>query len=276
MEYIGQPKNVVKDNCNPIYHVGNCTVTADITYKSHVDVYMCMVSWETYATTTGNCPVAETVYLKSEVSEATTKRLSVTLTMLEFNSGIDPVDILLGDFIGCAKLITPGLSGGTWGDCAWAASWFVAGAIFKSAKIAVTAADAALKTGVGFMGAYMALRNIGLTEAVVQGIISRLVRKLDAACTAEDAASFKAVSLSVAKSGSDDVVKKCAKILADLVKDGDHIVLGINPFSDDLAGAVGGRTSTTRCTASSCPRAWGWGSVPFGRWEWSGRWPAPT
>ncbi|MER5810475.1 hypothetical protein ABT143_20185 [Streptomyces sp. NPDC002033] len=147
MEYIGQPKNVVKNNCNPIYHVGNCTVTADITYKSHVDVYMCMVSWETYATTTGNCPVAETVYLKSEVSEATTKRLSVTLTMLEFNSGIDPVDILLGDFIGCAKLITPGLSGGTWGDCAWAASWFVAGAIFKSAKIAVTAADAALKTG---------------------------------------------------------------------------------------------------------------------------------
>ncbi|NEE36237.1 hypothetical protein G3M53_63840, partial [Streptomyces sp. SID7982] len=126
---------------NPIIHVGDCTITSDVTYKSHVDLFMCMATPDSYS---GSCPAADTVYLGPEVSEPTTKRLSYTLTMVEFNSGIDPVDVLLGDFIGCAKLITPGVSGGSWGDCAWAASWFVAGVIFRSAKAAVTAMDAAM------------------------------------------------------------------------------------------------------------------------------------
>ncbi|MGW6393357.1 polymorphic toxin type 27 domain-containing protein [Streptomyces sp. NPDC055103] len=257
IEYIGEPQNVVKDNCNPILHIGDCKITADITYKSHVDVYMCMVPWESY-TSSGSCPAAETVYLGPEVTKAETKRLTVTLTMLEFDSGIDPIDVLLGDFIGCAKLITPGLSGGSWGDCAWAASWFVAGAIFRSAKAAVTAVDAALKTGIGFMDAYLALRTIGLTEAVVQGIISRIVRKLSEACETVDTATFKVVSFSVA-AASDDVVKKCTEVLTDLVKDGDHIVLGVNPGSDALATSVGGRTFNDDLYGTQLPASMGLG-----------------
>ncbi|MER5747169.1 polymorphic toxin type 27 domain-containing protein [Streptomyces sp. NPDC002225] len=239
IEYIGEPKNVVKDNCNPIIHVGDCTITADVTYKSHVDLYMCLAAPESYS---GSCPDADTIYLGPEVSKAQTKRMSYTLTMLEFNSGIDPIDVLLGDFIGCAKLITPGLSGGSWGDCAWAASWFVAGAIFRSAKAGVMAMDAAVKTGIGFMDAYRALRTIGLTEAAVQGIISRIFQKVGKACEVAKPATFKAVSSSVAAASPDDLVEKCRKILDDLVKDGDRVVLGINPYSDNLAKAVGGYT----------------------------------
>ncbi|MEU2243088.1 polymorphic toxin type 27 domain-containing protein [Streptomyces sp. NPDC018338] len=250
IEYIGEPKNVVKDNCSPWLHVGDCTVSADVTYRSHVDVYMCAVSWEKYATTTGSCPAADTIYLKPDVSEVVTERLTYTLTMVEFNAGIDPVDVMLGDFIGCAKLLTPGKSGGTWGDCAWAASWFVAGPIFRTAKAAVAALDASLRLGVGFMDAYRALRTIGLTEAAVQGIISRIFRKVGEACEAADAgtskvASFKVASFSVA-SANDDLIKKCQAILTGLVKDGDHIVLGINPYSDDLAKSVGGDTFNNR------------------------------
>ncbi|MFK0210636.1 hypothetical protein [Streptomyces sp. NPDC090298] len=186
IEYIGEPQNVVKDNCNPIIHVGDCRITATVTYKSHVDLFMCLAAPDSY---TGNCPRVDTVYLGPDVSDAKSDRMSITLTMAQFNSGIDPVDILLGDFIGCAKLITPGVSGGSWGDCAWAASWFVAGALFKTAKTAVTAMDAALKTGIGFTDAWLALRSVGLSEVAVQGMVSRIVRKLNDTCNVVDRAT---------------------------------------------------------------------------------------
>ncbi|MYT82317.1 hypothetical protein GTY69_32385 [Streptomyces sp. SID8364] len=260
IEYIGEPRNVVKDNCNPIIHVGDCTITSDVTYKSHVDLFMCMATPDSYS---GSCPAADTVYLGPEVSEPTTKRLSYTLTMVEFNSGIDPVDVLLGDFIGCAKLITPGVSGGSWGDCAWAASWFVAGVIFRSAKAAVTAMDAAMRTGIGFMDAYRALRTIGLTEAAVQGIISRLLRMAAEACeTVNTPKTFKVAAFSLASADS-EVVKKCAALLKDLVKDGDHIVLGINPHSDDLAASIGASTFNNKAYGTNLPAAMGLGERPI-------------
>ncbi|MFB6843016.1 hypothetical protein, partial [Streptomyces sp. NPDC056361] len=199
IEYIGEPQNVVKDNCNPIIHIGDCTITATVTYKSHVDLYMCLAAPGTY---TGSCPDADTTYLGPDVSEQKTERMSITLSMVEFNSGIDPVDILLGDFIGCAKLITPGVSGGSWGDCAWAASWFVAGALFRTAKAAVTAMDAALKTGIGFTDAWLALRSVGLTEAAVQGMVARIVRKLNSACEKVEKVTFKAAFFASASAGS--------------------------------------------------------------------------
>ncbi|MFB7585844.1 polymorphic toxin type 27 domain-containing protein [Streptomyces sp. NPDC056169] len=261
IEYIGEPKNVKKDNCNPIVHFGDCKITSDVTYKSHVDVYMCMVSWESY-TDAGSCPAAETYYLGPEVTKAETKTLTTTLTMAEFNSGIDPVEILLGDFIGCAKLLTPGVSGGSWGDCAWAASWFVGGVIFRSAKAGVMALDAAMKTGIGFIDAYRALRTIGLTEAAVQGIISRLLRKLGDACEAANTGTFKLAAFSVA-AADDDVVKECTKILSGLVKDGDHIALGVNPHSDDLARAVGAETFNNKAFGANLPAAMGMGERPI-------------
>ncbi|MFD3571833.1 polymorphic toxin type 27 domain-containing protein, partial [Streptomyces sp. NPDC058667] len=268
IEYIGDPKNVVKDNCNPFIHVGTCTITADVTYRSYADVYMCAAPWESYATTTGSCPQKDTIFLKTDVSEPVTKRLSHTLTMLEFNSGIDPIDVLLGDFIGCAKLITPGLSGGSWGDCAWAASWFVAGPIFRSAKAAVAALDASLRMGVGFMDAYRALRTIGLTEVAIQGILSRVFRAAGEACKAADAATFgaagfKAAASFSASSGNDELIEKCREILKDIVKDGDHIILGINPHSDDLRGVVGGRTFNNQEYGTLLPDDMGMGVRPI-------------
>ncbi|WP_241518559.1 restriction endonuclease fold toxin 5 domain-containing protein [Streptomyces sp. CB03238] len=199
IEYIGEPKNVVKDNCNPIIHFGDCTVTADITYKSHVDLFMCLASPETY---TGGCPDADTVYLGPEVAEAKTERLSYTLTMVEFNSGIDPIDVLLGDFIGCAQKITPGGASGSWGDCAWAAGWFVAGALFKSAKAAVTAMDAAIKTGVGFTDAWLALRSLGLAEGALAGIAAKVIQRLQKACQKVDDVTPRAYSFAAYSTSS--------------------------------------------------------------------------
>ncbi|MEU8629325.1 nucleic acid/nucleotide deaminase domain-containing protein, partial [Streptomyces sp. NPDC048669] len=179
IEYIGEPKNVVKDNCNPIIHIGNCTITADITYKSHSDVFMCLASSDSYS---GSCPDADTIYLGPEVSDAQTERMSQTLTMVEFNSGIDPIDILLGDFIGCAKLINPFMAGGNWGDCAWVVGMFAVGALFKAGKAAVTAMDAAARTGIGFADAWTALRALSLSEAAISGIAGKMAEKFYASC----------------------------------------------------------------------------------------------
>lgn len=179
IEYIGEPKNVVKDNCNPIVHVGNCTITADITYKSHADVFMCLASPESYS---GSCPNADTIYLGTDVSEVQTRRMSQTLTMVEFNSGIDPIDVLLGDFIGCAKLINPFTAGGSWGDCAWIVGFIVIGALFKAGKAAVTAMDAAARMEISFVEAWKALRALSLSDAAVAGIAGKMAEKFYAAC----------------------------------------------------------------------------------------------
>ncbi|MFD8013407.1 hypothetical protein ACFV5C_24465, partial [Streptomyces sp. NPDC059762] len=206
IEYIGEPQNVVKENCNPIYHVGDCIITADVTYRSHVDLYMCLASPESY---TGSCPNADTIYLGPDVTDVKTERLTNVISMIEFNAGIDPVDVLLGDFIGCAKLITPGLSGGSWGDCAWAASWFVAGALFKGAKAAMMSLDAAVKTGIGFTEAWVALRSIGLTEGAIAGIGTKIIQRLQQACQKVDNVTPSAFSLAAFSVSSTSANPQC-------------------------------------------------------------------
>ena len=102
------------------------------------------------------------------------------------------------------------------------------------------AMDAANKTGVGFMDAFHALRTIGLTEAAVRGIVRQIFQRVGAAC--------EVASHSVMAAASNDEVEKCRTILKGLVKDGDHIVLGINGGNDRPSSAVtrpGGRRSTS-------------------------------
>ncbi|QIP84587.1 hypothetical protein GLX30_11725 [Streptomyces sp. Tu 2975] len=52
-------------------------------------------------------------------------------------------------------------------------------------------------------------------------------------------------------------------ILADLVRNGDHIVLGVNPYSDDLAKALGGRTFNGKNFGNELPEALGLGVRPI-------------
>lgn len=137
--------------------------------------------------------------------------------------------------------------------------------IFRTAKAAVMAMDASIKTGVGFMAAFQSLRTIGLIEAAVQGIVRRIFQRVGVACEVADAATLKVASYSVTAASSDDeIVKKCQEILKDLVKDGDHIVLGINagknnPGSDNLAGVVGGQTFNGKPYDIELPASMGMG-----------------
>ncbi|MEU9100045.1 hypothetical protein [Streptomyces sp. NPDC048361] len=69
--------------------------------------------------------------------------------MTEFNSGIDPVKILLGDFIECGKKILPGNDGGSYKGCAWAMVLAVPGAKIAEALRYAGLVEEAIKSGVG-------------------------------------------------------------------------------------------------------------------------------
>ncbi|WP_317617807.1 RICIN domain-containing protein [Streptomyces sp. SDr-06] len=165
IEQIGEPQDVKKENCNPIIHTGDCKITATIHFNEYVDLYMCTA--EDAPATQSGCPSSDVVFLGPTMFPDLTETITKTLTMAEFNSGIDPIKILFGDFIECAKKILPGNDGGSWTSCAWAASWFVGGKALSAIADALHAFNAALHTGIGVREAFAALKTLKLDAATV-------------------------------------------------------------------------------------------------------------
>ncbi len=160
MEAVGEPDVIKKDNCNVIVHVGDCTITAVIHFDAYIDLYLCTA--EDLPATQFGCPSTSTVFLGPQVLKGQKKEVTYTLTMAEFNSGIDPVKILLGDFIECGKKLAPWLDGGNGTSCLWAASWFVGGKTIQAIADGIHALNVAMHTGVGVADAFKALRTLNL------------------------------------------------------------------------------------------------------------------
>nr|WP_280869809.1 RICIN domain-containing protein [Streptomyces sp. MJP52] len=180
---IGEPEVISEKNCNPIIHVGDCVIRAVLHFNAVVDLYMCTA--EGLPATQYGCPSSATLFLGTETLENLSTDVTRTISMIEFNSNIDPVDILFGDFIDCAKKITPGVSGGSWEGCAWTVGWFVAGALLRATTAAVTALDASVKTGIGFTEAWNGLRALSLSNTAFFAIGNRALRDLEKGCARE-------------------------------------------------------------------------------------------
>ncbi|MFC9678375.1 ricin-type beta-trefoil lectin domain protein [Streptomyces sp. NPDC056948] len=187
---IGDPEVVKQENCNVIVHVGDCVITAKIKFSAVVDLYLCTAKDLDLAHY--KCPAQATVYLDTKTLPAQLTTVTHTISMAEFNSGIDPVKILLGDFIECGQKITPGGASGSWSGCAWAAGWFVGGKALKVTADAVKALDASLKTGIGFADAWKGLRSLGLTDDVIAGIGTKVLRELGETCKKTSRTTFAA------------------------------------------------------------------------------------
>ncbi|KOX32477.1 hypothetical protein ADL06_10480 [Streptomyces sp. NRRL F-6491] len=187
---IGEPEVTKKENCNVIIHVGDCVITAVIRFDAHIDLYLCTAD-DVPATETG-CPSAATVFLGSEVLKNQKTEVTRTLSMAEFNEGIDPVEILFGSWIKCVQKIAPGGESGSLGGCGWAALDVVtlfAGKLLRPIADAVKALDAAAKTGIGFTDAYRTLRSLGLSEEAIAGISKAQFLRLRATCLTAPVAS---------------------------------------------------------------------------------------
>lgn len=188
IETIGDPEVIKKtDGCdhwwNHLAYTGNCTITSKIKYKAVVDLYLC--SAEGIDPQKLMCPSGATHYLQTVKTDELSQEVTHTITIAEWQDGVDPIDILFGSWIKCAQKFTSGFEDGSWGGCAWAsldvASLF-AGKIIRPIADAVRAADAAARTGIEFEEAWKALRTLGLPEEAMAGIGTRALRQLEKGC----------------------------------------------------------------------------------------------
>lgn len=193
IEPIGKPDVLDQKNCGRIIHTGDCVITARIHFNVKLDIYLCTM---VEIPTTG-CPDWETLYLDTQVIPDQYDTVTRTISMVEFNDGIDPIDVLLGDFIGCGEKVTG--NGGSLGDCAWAtfdiASLFESKAI-KAITDAIKAVDAALRTGIEVEDAYRALKSLGKVNASTLANVGRTVeayeKDIQVACEAVNSSGLAA------------------------------------------------------------------------------------
>ncbi|MEV5338474.1 RICIN domain-containing protein [Streptomyces sp. NPDC052676] len=189
LESIGEPEVISKDNCNPIIHIGDCKITAKIRFNMVLDLYMCTA--EDLPATRYGCPAAATAYLGDHTVADQSTTVTKVISAVEFNEGIDPVDVLLGHWIKCAQKITPGGESGSWGGCGWAAldvATLFAGKALKVVADAVAALDASVRTGIGFADAWKGMRSAGLTDEAIAGIGARALQQMEKSCKATRAA----------------------------------------------------------------------------------------
>ncbi|MGC5532450.1 polymorphic toxin type 27 domain-containing protein [Streptomyces sp. SR-10] len=264
IEQVGKPQVLMKtDGCDgwwdQLAYDGDCTMTQKIGYKADLDLYLC--TSEVWA---NSCPSTDTLYLGEHKTGTLYTEVTHTITIAEFQQGVDPIDILFGSWIRCAQKLTPGGENGSWGGCAWAAvdvATLFAGKILRPIADAVRAMDAAARTGIGFIDAWAALRSLRLSEVAVAGIASKIMQAVYEACeSATSRALPTAGARAFAAQGSQECVER---VLKDLVKDGDHIVLGINPYADDLAKTIGADTFNNGAYGANLPREMGMGERPI-------------
>ncbi|MFE5977742.1 RICIN domain-containing protein [Streptomyces sp. NPDC056460] len=202
VENIGDPETVSKtEGCegwiDKLAYTGNCTTTVKFRFKAFIDLYLC--STPELNPSKATCPAAATTYLGEYPTKELSQEATHTITIAEYQANVDPVDILFGSWIRCAQKIAPGGENGSLGGCGWAALDVVtlfAGKILRPIADAVRAADAAARTGIGVADAYQALRTLGLSEAVIEGIGARALQGLVESCTRPKALASRAAAAS--------------------------------------------------------------------------------
>ncbi|MEV8033317.1 RICIN domain-containing protein [Streptomyces sp. NPDC086182] len=208
IEKTGDPEVVKKtDGCDhwwtPLTYTGNCTITSKIKYKAVVDLYLC--SAEGIDPQKLMCPTEATTYIGEITTDELSQEVTHTITIAEWQDGVDPVDILFGSWIKCAQKFTSGFQSGSWSGCAWAsldvASLF-AGKIIRPIAEALRAVDAAFVTGIGVRDALQALKTLKGVDAAAVAAMEREVQIYEELRTACSANSFPGTTEVVLADGS--------------------------------------------------------------------------
>ncbi|MER6548340.1 HNH/ENDO VII family nuclease [Streptomyces sp. NPDC001250] len=173
IEPIGKPEEIDRKNCGA-FHTGDCVITAKVHFNVTRDYFVCTLP---EVPETG-CPSWESLLVDTQVVKDQYSTVTKTISMVEFNQGIDPIDVLFGDFIGCNEKLTG--NGGSWGDCAWATldiGSLFAGKGIKAIADAIKAVDASLRTGIEIEDAYRALKSL---DGVNPGTLANISRTVEA------------------------------------------------------------------------------------------------
>ncbi|WP_229345313.1 ricin-type beta-trefoil lectin domain protein [Streptomyces flavotricini] len=174
-EKTGEPETLKKTaGCegwiDALFYKGDCTMTVKIRYKAFLDLYLCTA--EVLDPSRATCPADETMYLGQYPTDELSHEVTHTITIGEYQSGVDPVDILFGHWIKCGQK-WPGGESGSWGGCAWAAvdvALLFSGKILRPIADGVMALDAAMRTGIGIADALRALRSLRINPQALAAI----------------------------------------------------------------------------------------------------------
>ncbi|MGP2441171.1 RICIN domain-containing protein [Streptomyces sp. JW3] len=188
IEKTGDPQVVKKtDGCDgwfdQLFYDGDCTITAEIKFKAAVDLYLCTA--QDLNASLATCPSSATAFLGEYPTDELSAEVEHTITIAEYQEGVDPIDILFGSWIKCAQKVVPGGASGSWSGCAWAAvdvATLFAGKILRPIANAVTAVDASVRTGIGFVDAWKGLKALPLGEGVISGVAAKIREALRKNC----------------------------------------------------------------------------------------------
>jgi hypothetical protein len=271
-EKIGEPKTVAKtDECDkwytPLVYTGGCTMTVEFRLKAYLSLYVCDAA--DIDPMKYMCPAGATTYVGPHVAEVTQK-VTHTITMAEFQAGIDPVDVIFGSWIKCFQKLIPGGSSGDGSQCGWVVldiATLFAGKILRPIADAIKAADASLRFGIGFAEAYQGLRAAGLSEQAIAGITSKFIKELRERCLKAKPAgksllragamAARASSTSPCTDWADDYGSKSHGVMGSIDNDGilNLVVLakeGVTPTGSemiaDVMEKIGGNAKAIRGT----------------------------
>ncbi|MFD8814311.1 polymorphic toxin-type HINT domain-containing protein, partial [Streptomyces sp. NPDC059627] len=178
-----------------------------LVYKVHFDAvvsyYLCD-NPEVPATEAG-CPAEDTIFLKTMTFKDLTKTVKVSAWDVTKDVWKGIYKSLIGDFTGCYHKAT-GSGDGSYGDCAWAATWLPLGGPIAKITEAIRAVDAAMRTGEGVRDALKALKALDV-DAQTLADIERSVDVYEEARTACPVNSFPGTTEVVLADGSRKAIR---------------------------------------------------------------------
>ncbi|WP_018565527.1 ricin-type beta-trefoil lectin domain protein [Streptomyces sp. PsTaAH-124] len=193
----------IKQSGDPERLPDDCSrLPCDLVFKAHFDAvvsfYLC-TNPDVPATESG-CPAEDTVFLTTQTIKGLTKTVKVSSWQATKDLWKGIFDSVVGDFTGCYHKIK-GDGSGSYGDCAWAATWLPLGGPIAKITEAIRGVDAALRTGVGVSDALKALKALDV-DARTLADIERTVSVYEDARTACRINSFPGTTDVVLADGS--------------------------------------------------------------------------
>ncbi|MFF4331445.1 ricin-type beta-trefoil lectin domain protein [Streptomyces sp. NPDC001591] len=254
-EQIGKPETVKKTaGCegwfDALFYKGDCTMTVKIRYKAFLDLYLCTA--DVLGPSKATCPPSETVYLGEYPTDELTQEFTHTITIGEYQSNVDPVDILFGHWIKCGQM-WPGGESGSLAGCGWAAvdvALLFSGKILRPIAEGITALDAAMRTGIGIADALRGLKGLRINPQALVAIEYE-ANMAEAALTSCKVNSFPAATRVLMADGSHRPISSLR--VGDAVLAGDPATGAVRsePVTDTFQHAADGLVTISLSDGSS-------------------------
>ncbi|WP_055527478.1 ricin-type beta-trefoil lectin domain protein [Streptomyces graminilatus] len=159
----GDPQRL-PDDCSRL----PCDLVFEVHFDAVVSYYYC--DNPAVPATESGCPAEDTFFLKTLPFKDLTKKVKISSweATKELWKGL--YNSIIKDFTGCYHKITKANDGGSYGDCAWAATWLPLGGPIAKITDAIRAVDAAMRTGIGVSDALKALRALDVDARTLNEI----------------------------------------------------------------------------------------------------------